>query len=189
MSIAAARLLGVPSEICAKAVAKIERIEGRMEAIYGDVTVIIDYAHTPMAFENALFLINTAKKAEQNIITVFGCGGERDKSKRPKMAAIAEKYSDFVIVTSDNSRNESVDNILKDIVSGFRNPSAYTVIKSREEAIEYAILNSTEGDVIALLGKGHERYSIVNNCYIPFDERSIVFNSLKKRSKKSDNQP
>ncbi len=188
MAIAAARLLGVSSEICANAVGKIKSIDGRMEAITGDVTVIIDYAHTPIAFENVLFSINTAKNTKQNLITVFGCGGERDKTKRPKMARISEKYSNTVIVTTDNSRNENTDDIIKDIISGFTRESNHTVIKSREEAIEYAVLNSNDGDIIALLGKGHERYSIVNNEYIPFDERKIVLAALKKRRMKSGNK-
>ena len=188
MAIASARMLGVSPEICAKAVSKIERIDGRMEAIKDDITVIIDYAHTPMAFENVLFSLNKAKNTEQNLITVFGCGGERDKTKRPKMAYTAEKFSDHVIVTSDNSRNEKTDEIIKDIISGFTDESKYTVIKSREQAIEYAILNSNDEDIIALLGKGHERYNIVNNDYIPFDERRIVLSALEKRRRQSDNK-
>ena len=181
MAIAAASMLGVHIEIAINAVNEIENIDGRMEYIEEDVSVIIDYAHTETAFENVLFLVNTSKKQGQNIITVFGCGGDRDRSKRPRMASIAEKYSDQVIITADNPRSETLDNIINDIKSGFSDEHKYTVIESREDAIENAILNANKGDLILLLGKGHERYTIVNKEYIPFDERSIIKRSLAKR--------
>ena len=190
MAIAAAKLLGVSCISAKAAISEISGIDGRMECIEGDVTVIIDYAHTPEAMKNVLFSLYSSKIPEQSIITVFGCGGNRDKSKRPKMARIAERYSDKVIVTTDNSRFEKSSDIIKDILSGFTDNSKRTVITSRSQAIEYAILNAKDGDIIAVIGKGHERYNIVNGTYENFDEREIIHNALEKRRslKQNDNK-
>ena len=188
MAIAAANLLGIHWSVAKESVENTSSIDGRMELIKGDVNVIIDYAHTPDAFRNVLNLMFKCKKTRQSLISVFGCGGERDKAKRPLMAEIAEKYSNLVIVTSDNSRNENTDEIITDIIRGFKFTDSYRVIVSREEAIEEAIINANSGDIIALLGKGHERYNITKGNYEPFDEREIIKKALiKRRSSDNDN--
>lgn len=187
MATAAAICLGVKPHEAKEALANLELIEGRLEIIRDDVTVIIDYAHTEEAFINLLKTIKIAKNIEQNIITVFGCGGNRDSSKRPKMARAAEKYSDFVIVTTDNSRDESESKIIKDILSGFNSEECRKVITSRAAAIEYAILTAKRGDIITVIGKGHERYNIDKNGYSDFDERNIIKIALEKRKQNYEN--
>ncbi len=174
LAIKAASEFGIAPTILKKAISELEVIEGRMELINQSPTVIIDYAHTDVEMESALKFINSAKKPKQKVITIFGCGGERDKQKRPKMAKVAEKYSNFVIVTTDNSRGESETEIFKDILRGFENVEKRKVIVSRKGAIEYALQTSGADDIIILMGKGHERYNIDRNGYQSFDERAIV---------------
>ncbi len=181
MAVSALRVLGVEFKTINRELQKIKGIDGRLEIIEDGVTVIIDYAHTPTAFENILKSVKENKKSGQKIISVFGCGGERDREKRPQMAMIAEEYSDFVIVTEDNSRGESEAEIIKDILRGFTNSEHRIVITSRKCAIEYALLNASDGDIVLLIGKGHERYNIGKGGYTEFDERAIVREALKKR--------
>ena len=181
LAISAAVSLGVRPCVAKEAIGEIEFIDGRLEIIKDDITVIIDYAHTEQAFINVLKTINSAKNSEQKLTTIFGCGGDRDSSKRPKMAAVAEMYSDYVIVTTDNSRTESKGKIIKDILSGFRSTEKRKVITSRAVAIENAILSANKNDIVAIIGKGHERYNIDNHGYKDFDERDIIKGALKKR--------
>jgi len=181
MALKCAITMGIRPCEAKAAITSVQSIDGRFEIIRGDVTVIIDYAHTPKAFENILKTANSIKVLGQNIITVFGCGGNRDASKRPKMAEIAEKYSDKVIVTEDNSRTEELSNIINDILDGFSTPLSRSVITSRKSAIKNAILSSQSGDIILILGKGHERYSIDKSGYHTFDEREIVHEALSIR--------
>lgn len=152
---------------------------GRYEVIKNKITVIIDYAHTPEAFECVLREIAKAKK-DSRLTVLFGCGGDRDKKKRPKMAAIAERYADKIIVTSDNSRTENPKSIICDIISGFSG-GGYEVCENRGEAIRQAILSSEEHDIIAIIGKGPERYNIDSHGYHPFDEREIIYSSIRER--------
>ena len=182
LAICAAKLLGIDESLACKAIEEIEYIDGRLEIIKDKITVIIDYAHTHTALENVLKTIISYKNAEQRLFTVFGCGGNRDRYKRPKMAAVAEKYSDFVIVTADNSRSEPLENIIADILQGFKSTEKRIVITSRSAAIEHAILSAKDGDLIAIIGKGHERYNIDENGYSSFDERDIVKKAITKRS-------
>ncbi len=186
LAIKAALEVGIKPYIAKNAISKLDFIEGRLEIICETPTVIIDYAHTSDALLNILKLINSTKTLEQKLILVFGCGGERDKTKRPKMAETAEKNSDFVIVTTDNSRNESELNIIKDIIKGFSNKKNYKIIPSRKEAIEYAIINADTSDIVLIAGKGHERYNIDKNGYHIFDERDIIWNTLKLRKDYKD---
>lgn len=181
LAIKAALELGIKPYAAKEALSSLNSIDGRLEKVSEKPMVIIDYAHTQEALLNVLKFINSIKTIGQNLIVLFGCGGERDKTKRPKMAEIAEKNSDFVIITTDNSRNESAVNILKDIVKGFSNKKIYKVISSRKDAIEYAIVNADASDIILIAGKGHERYNIDKNGYHIFDERDIIKNALKKR--------
>lgn len=188
MALCAAIKLNVKPCVAKTAVASIDFIDGRLEIIEGDVTVIIDYAHTEEAFKNILKTIKISKKREQNLIVVFGCGGERDKTKRPKMAKIAEEYSDTVIVTNDNPRGESENEIIEDVLSGFSDDTKRTVITSRKSAISHAILSANKGDVIAIIGKGHERYNIDKNGICNFDERTIIKEALNKRKENTHHE-
>ena len=183
MAITASRAMGVAASIATEAISKLKYIEGRLEKIDADISVIIDYAHTEEALKNVLKTLKTILKQGQKLITVFGCGGERDREKRPKMAKIAETYSDLVIVTTDNSRNEPVADILSDILEGFDDTRKRKVITSRNNAIRNAILTATSGDVVAIIGKGHERYNIDKNGYHDFDERIIIKEALSEREK------
>ena len=160
----------------------ISSIPGRYEIINNKITVIIDYAHTPIAFESILKELYNQKR-EKQLTVVFGCGGNRDKSKRPKMAKIAEKYADKVILTSDNSRNEDPKDIIADVVRGFER-GRYEVIEDRTEAITEAIISSNDSDIVAIIGKGTEKYNIDKNGYHAFDERKIVNYALQLREEK-----
>ena len=165
--------LGIKPCIAKSALKGIGGVEGRMEVIRGKVTAIIDYAHTPMAFYNCLKTVKSDINQKQSLIVVFGCGGNRDREKRPLFGKYAELLADKVIITEDNSRNESFDTIAKDITSGMKLQDC-EIIKDRESAIKYAFKIANEGDVIAIIGKGHERYKIVEDQYIPLDERQII---------------
>ncbi|MBQ8606241.1 MAG: UDP-N-acetylmuramoyl-L-alanyl-D-glutamate--2,6-diaminopimelate ligase [Clostridia bacterium] len=148
---------------------------GRAEIISGNrpYTVMIDYAHTPDGVENILSSVR--EYAQGRVITLFGCGGNRDKTKRPIMGSIAAKYSDYVIVTSDNPRTEQPMSIIEDILPGVQSvKTPYTVIENRQEAIKFAIENAKENDVIVLAGKGHEDYQVIGTQKIPFDEHAIA---------------
>ena len=158
---------------------EIEGIAGRYEIINDDFSVIIDYAHTDSAFNNIMKEL-AAIKGDGTLTAVFGCGGERDREKRPRMARIAEKYADTVIVTTDNSRNESPKDIISDIIKGFEG-GCYRVIEDRSEAIRTAVISAKTGDVVAIIGKGCEKYSIDKNGYHDFNEKEIVMSALKAR--------
>ena len=179
---AAALSLGIGLEACSKAVSSAKGVKGRMESVAtdGDYSIIIDYSHKPDALENVL---NTLRPVtEGRLMVLFGCGGDRDRGKRPIMGKIAAENSDFVIVTSDNPRTEEPLAIIDEIVPGVKEGSAdYVVIPDRIEAIGWAIDNAGPGDVILLAGKGHEDYQIIGHEKIHMDEREIVADFLNKR--------
>ena len=156
-------------------------VKGRCEVIPTDrdFTVICDYAHTPDALENILKSVK--EYTEGRLICLFGCGGNRDAAKRPKMAKAAAEYADMLIITSDNPRNENPDEIIKEIVSGLEGYTIpYDVVTDRRQAIYHALDIAKSGDVIVLAGKGHEDYQILeDNVHIHFDEREIVAEGLK----------
>ena len=156
----------------------IERIPGRYEVLRDDITVVIDYAHTASSFESILKDLSALSK-NSNLWVVFGCGGQRDTEKRPKMAKIAEKYSKNIIVTSDNPRNEDVDCIFKDITEGFT--KKHLTVKNRIEAIKYAITNAEPGSIVAVIGKGVEPYYIDENGYHEYSEKEAVKEALTER--------
>ncbi len=172
--------MNVSPKCIKEALTTLAPIEGRCECINDDITVIIDYAHTPFALENILKTANIDKKSRQKIHLVFGCGGERDPSKRPMMAAVAEKYADRVIVTNDNPRSEDEERIISDITGGFTKKS-YAVITDRAAAIEHAIKSADDGDIVIIAGKGHEKYICDKNGYHHFDEKEIIYRALKLR--------
>ena len=146
-----------------------------------DFQVLIDYAHTPDALENLLRTAKDLKKSKGRIVLLFGCGGDRDKSKRAVMGKIASSLADFVIVTSDNSRSEKPESIIGDILSGIDPTKPYKVIPSRAEAIAYAIKTAEAGDLILLAGKGHEEYEITQEGRKPFFEKQIVQTAFAER--------
>lgn len=173
----AAIALGTPVEEALIALSKLEAAPGRLENHRGprDLSVIIDYAHTPDAMENVLKTLRDVAP-ERELICLFGCGGDRDRTKRPEMAGVAEKFADRIFVTSDNSRTERTEDIIEDIKKGFT-PSglAKTIcISDRREAIRTAIMLAPEGATILLAGKGHEDYQILGTEKLHFDEKEIV---------------
>ena len=159
----------------------LSHVDGRFETIMDDITVVIDYAHTPYALESLLKTVKQILKPKQKITLIFGCGGERDPSKRPLMARVAERYADRVIVTNDNPRGEDEKKIFADIEGGFTMKN-HGVIRDRALAIEYAIKNANDSDIVVIAGKGHEKYIRDKNGVHEFDEKSIVINSLKLRN-------
>lgn len=155
---------------------------GRLEKIKSDkdFSVIVDYAHTDDALKNVLSAIKNLNPAK--IITVFGCGGNRDKTKRPKMAKVACTMSDFVFITSDNPREEDPIEITKDVEAGAKeiNKTNYKVVVDRKEAIKEAIVSANKKDVVLIAGKGHENYQIIGRTKIHFDDREIASDILNK---------
>ncbi len=155
-------------------------VKGRIEVVPNDkdFTVIIDYAHSPDGLQN---IISSLKEfAKGRVVTLFGCGGDRDKTKRPIMGKIAAELSDFCIVTSDNPRSENPSLIIEDILEGMKDiKTPYKVIENRKEAITWAVQNAKPNDIILLAGKGHETYQILPTGTIHFDEREVVAEALK----------
>lgn len=153
----------------------IHGVKGRCEVIPSgrNFTVICDYAHTPDALVN--ILTSLREVTDGRLVCLFGCGGNRDKAKRPMMAKASSEYADKLIITSDNPRDEDPSDIINDIISGILDGTEYEVIEDRKEAIFHAVQSAEDGDVIVLAGKGHEDYQVLkNNQHIHFDEREIV---------------
>ncbi len=160
-----------PLEKIAEVLPKLSPVGGRMSRVggmNGKPLVVVDYAHTPDALEQALE--NLRSHTEGKLICVFGCGGDRDKGKRPVMAAIAERGADVVIVTDDNPRTENGDNIIDDILAGFVDASRAHVQRDRAKAIAMALAQASGSDVVLIAGKGHETYQEVNGIKTPFDD-------------------
>lgn len=172
--------LGIPIQNISSALAQINGVKGRAEVVPNtkDFTVIIDYAHTPDGLKN---ILKTFKECKKNrLIVLFGCGGDRDRTKRPLMGEIASFYADYIIVTSDNPRTENPSQIIKDILKGIPNSRfSCKVIENREEAIKFALSIAQKDDIIVLAGKGHENYQIIGKEKLPFDEREIINKALK----------
>jgi UDP-N-acetylmuramoyl-L-alanyl-D-glutamate--2,6-diaminopimelate ligase len=172
-----AMVLGAEEEEALIALSSLRPAPGRLENMRGpkDISVIIDYAHTPDALENVLKTLREISH-ERELICLFGCGGDRDKTKRPEMAQVAQKLADRIIVTSDNSRTEKTSDIMGDIKAGMdtsgRAKSLF--IEDREEAIRTAIMIAGQGATILLAGKGHETYQIIGTKKRHFDEKEIV---------------
>ena len=172
--------LGATAEQIKETMINIE-VPGRSEMVANDkeLPIMIDYAHTPESLENILQAVKTYTKGR--VICVFGCGGDRDKEKRPLMGEVSGRVADFSIVTSDNSRSEKPENIISEIEEGIKKTKGkYEVIVDRKEAIEKAIKMMNKKDIVVLAGKGHEKYQEINKKKIDFDEREIVKNILKE---------
>lgn len=164
-----------------KVTLELEAPSGRMEKIYyNSNTIIIDYAHTPDAVLN---IINATKEfAKGKIITLIGCGGDRDKTKRPEMAKIATELSDFSIFTSDNPRTEDPNDILNDMIVGVVNDK-YIKIVDRTEAIKYGIDILTDNDMLLLLGKGHEDYQVIGHEKIHLSDKEVATEYISSKLK------
>jgi len=166
--------LDIPLKAAISALNKVKTVPGRMEKIdavdsLDDRLVVVDYAHTPAALKSVLTALRS--HTTQRIICVFGCGGDRDKGKRPLMAAIAEQYADKVIVTDDNPRTEDPKRIMQDIMAGFGQRNNIMIEHSRASAIHSAITNAQAGDVVLIAGKGHEQVQIFADVTEDFDDR------------------
>lgn len=168
--------LGFPLDKIAEGLADVSGVTGRMEAL--DTTgfpfsVILDFAHTPDGIIN--LLTSVREFAKGRVMTVFGCGGDRDHAKRPLMGEAAGRYSDFCVVTSDNPRTEDPMSIIGNVLDGVNKTAVeYVVIQNRREAIKYALNHAKPNDVVVLAGKGHETYQEINNVKYPFDEKVVV---------------
>ncbi|MGN0493625.1 MAG: Mur ligase family protein, partial [Acutalibacteraceae bacterium] len=171
--------IGIPLATAASALSELHGVKGRAEVVPTgrDFTVIIDYAHTPDGLKNILSTFRECKK--NRLIAVFGCGGDRDKTKRPIMGNIAAHYSDYAVVTSDNPRTENPSAIIEDILEGMKGAVIpVKVIENRIEAIKFAVSIAKKDDIIVLAGKGHETYQILNTGTIHLDEREVVAEAL-----------
>lgn len=164
-----------PMEVL-QALSILRPVEGRFQQIVGadGTTVIVDYAHTPDALENLLRTVGELRQKGQRVTVVCGCGGERDRAKRPKMAAIAVKHSEMAIFTSDNPRSERPEDILHDMEQGLAATDSYLKIADRETAIKTAIMLSMPGDIVVIAGKGHEHYQIIGNERLTFNDRECA---------------
>jgi len=176
-AIAVGLVENVPIEAIIASLEKIAGIPGRFEKVEAgqNFTIIVDYSHTPDSLENCL---KTAREfAQGRIITVFGCGGDRDKTKRPIMGEVAARLSDFVVVTSDNPRTEKPSDIIADIVPGIlkaMEPHQFVEMVDRREAIKIALEEAKAHDVVIIAGKGHEDYQIIGSQVLSFDDHQVA---------------
>lgn len=178
---AASNILGVPETVIYEGIKNLKNIPGRLEKIVvNNRYFFVDYAHTDDALKNVLQSLSGLKK--KRLITVFGCGGDRDKTKRPRMAKAAEAYSDKIVVTNDNPRTEDPASIIRNIETGFAGNTSYDVIPDRREAIIHAYEISEEEDIILVAGKGHEDYQILKDKTIHFDDRQEIKKLLEEES-------
>ncbi len=172
--------LGVESKYIISGLKKV-RVPGRSELIDNDkgLTIMLDYAHSEESLRNILSAVKAYTKGR--VICLFGCGGDRDARKRPKMAKVSGELADFTIITSDNPRTEEPEAIVKDIEAGIIGVTdQYIVIVDRIEAIDYAVKMAKKGDIVVLAGKGHESYQIIGHTKYPFDEKQYVLDSLSR---------
>ena len=179
-AIAVCALLGVSKQAILDGLADF-KVKGRTEIVFSNkkFTVMIDYAHNAMALESLLKAVR--QYAPGRIVCLFGCGGNRDRSRRFEMGEVSGKFADYTIITSDNPRNEEPDAIIDDIEVGMKKTDGkYIKITKRPEAMRFAIENAQQNDIIIFAGKGHETYQIFKDKTIHFDEREIVAEILKE---------
>jgi UDP-N-acetylmuramoyl-L-alanyl-D-glutamate--2,6-diaminopimelate ligase len=174
---------GFDLETIAGGLSALQGVPGRLEKVGwdGDFAVLVDYAHTDDALKNVLSTLKPLCKG--NLRVVFGCGGDRDRTKRPRMAKVVEQLADFVIVTSDNPRTEKPQAIIDEIIAGFENPGSekITVETDRKKAIKLAIKSAGKNDIVLIAGKGHENYQIIGKQKFPFSDKTIARECLAKR--------
>jgi UDP-N-acetylmuramoyl-L-alanyl-D-glutamate--2,6-diaminopimelate ligase len=198
--VATAIALDVPSDAIERGIAGLTRVPGRFQIVSkpdDDVRVVVDYAHTDDALKN---LLETARPlATGRLITVFGCGGDRDRTKRPLMGAVAARLSDLVVVTSDNPRSEDPEQIIEEIKRGIvmpadrvapkgasgPKPTPCLTVVDRKAAIERAIAEAHAGDLVLIAGKGHEKYQIVGDRVLSFDDVDVARGALSRRRARS----
>lgn len=176
--------LGLPLQEAVDAISTVKGVKGRGEIVKTTLpcTVMIDYAHTPDALENILTMVRTV--TQKRLICVFGCGGNRDKEKRPIMGAIAEDLADIVVITSDNPRTEQPQSIISDICNGLgENPCQLYIEPDRIKAIHWALEQGVEGDIVVLAGKGHECYQEIMGERYDMDEREIIHDFVSRMTK------
>ena len=192
-AIGVADALGLPHGAIEAGLARLDGVPGRFQMVSGrtdDVRVVVDYAHTDDALKN---LLETARPlCSGRLITVFGCGGDRDTTKRPLMGAVAARLSDLVVVTSDNPRSEDPARIMDDIKRGLapardsgapsRATTPYIAIADRRLAIEHAIKQAKAGDLVLVAGKGHEKYQVIGDRTLPFDDVDVARAALQRRT-------
>jgi UDP-N-acetylmuramoyl-L-alanyl-D-glutamate--2,6-diaminopimelate ligase len=194
-AVATATALDLPFSAIEEGVRRLENVPGRFQVVsapHDDVRIVVDYAHTDDALKN---LLETARPlAQGRVITVFGCGGDRDKTKRPLMGAVAARLSDMVVVTSDNPRSEDPEQIIEDIRRGIVLPADRVgpkghgpkatpslAIVDRKAAIERAVREAAAGDLILVAGKGHEKYQVIGDRTLPFDDVEVARAALAQR--------
>lgn len=177
-------LLGIPAELIQRTLQEFPGVPGRLERVPGvpdGISAFLDYAHTPDALEKLLHTVRDFARPEQRILLLFGCGGDRDRTKRPEMGRIGARLADFLILTSDNCRSEDPEAIIRDILRGVDKEKPYVVIPDRREAIAYGVSHARTGDILILAGKGHEDYEIRGMERLPFSERELVRKFFKER--------
>ncbi len=179
-AIGAARTLGIDDAASARALRGVTRVAGRMERVgEGEIHVFVDYAHTPDALEQSLRAVR--ELARGNVAVVFGCGGDRDRGKRAQMGQVAARLADRIYVTNDNPRSEDPATIAREIVAGI-GTKRHVVELDRRCAIERAVRDASEGDVVLVAGKGHEAYQIIGERRLPFDDTAVAREALAQRS-------
>jgi UDP-N-acetylmuramoyl-L-alanyl-D-glutamate--2,6-diaminopimelate ligase len=183
-AVGASLIVGMTTRQIEAGIRNLQSVRGRFEYVESDggPTVIVDYAHKPDALEKLLHAVRDLA-GKKRLIVLFGCGGDRDKDKRPKMGDIATRLADFTILTSDNPRSEKPEAILDDIERGVRG-GKYRRITDRRQAIAYAIDEASDDDVIVIAGKGHESYQVIGDQIVHFDDRQEAELALKKRHEK-----
>jgi UDP-N-acetylmuramoyl-L-alanyl-D-glutamate--2,6-diaminopimelate ligase len=177
-AVAAARLLGIEDEAVVRGVEHVAGVPGRFEAVDEGqpFAVVVDYAHTPEALENVL--AEARRLAENRVLCVFGCGGDRDRAKRPLMGEVVSRLADRAVVTSDNPRSEEPVAVIEEILAGMSGD--YDVEPDRAAAIARAIEEAGEGDVVVIAGKGHEQGQEFADRTIPFDDREVARDALRR---------
>ena len=184
---AIARELGFEENEILTTISKLKRVNGRFEVLksQGGIIFVVDYAHTPDALENILDSINEIRTKNERLITIFGCGGDRDREKRPEMGKVATRKSTLAIITSDNPRTEDPAQIIKEIEAGVesQNFSKYITIPDRKEAIKMAIKFAEPKDIVLVAGKGHETYQEINGVKHHFDDKEVILELTKLMGK------
>ncbi|MBN2330115.1 MAG: UDP-N-acetylmuramoyl-L-alanyl-D-glutamate--2,6-diaminopimelate ligase [Candidatus Omnitrophica bacterium] len=183
---AAAWAGGVSLDVIRRGIENVQAVPGRLESIPNGVSaqIVVDYCHTPDALEKCLHTLNAIP--HERILTIFGCGGDRDRAKRPLMGEIALRFSDKVFVTSDNPRTEDPQRIIDDILAGMtHDANRYVVIPDRREAIRAGVQELQPGDLLLIAGKGHETYQILGRIKTPFDDRLITLEYLQQAGKEA----
>ena len=191
-AVSAAIALGLPFDAIEKGISRLDGVPGRFQIVSNpkdEVTVVVDYAHTDDALRN---LLDTARPlARGRLITVFGCGGDRDRTKRPLMGAVAGRLSDLILITSDNPRSEDPQRIIEEVLRGItadtRRDSSQSVITipDRRDAINKAVELARPGDLVLIAGKGHEKYQVIGSQVLPFDDVTVAREALSRRRSNS----